>query len=47
MNGKKQDICPECGYTAAHLHGGTCPMCKPCTRCKRKIMQCACIEADS
>lgn len=42
-----KEVCPECGYAAKHLvKTAACPMCKPCPRCGRKLMQCECLEGE-
>ncbi|MDP3742442.1 MAG: hypothetical protein Q8R15_03945 [Candidatus Micrarchaeota archaeon] len=38
--------CRQCGYKHIHLHGGKCPMCKQCPRCKEKLHSCKCIEGE-
>jgi len=43
---KKTFQCPDCGYKHVHLHGGKCPMCKQCPRCKQKLHSCKCIEGE-
>ena len=40
-----KEICAECGYSAV-VRGAKCPMCLPCPRCGRKLMQCVCIEGE-
>ena len=39
-------VCSTCGYERIWLHGGDCPLCKPCGRCGNRVRHCVCIESE-